>query len=155
MKRNFAVLITLYSIFLLYMMFFASGRQASDNTYFQLIPFNTIHIFFADTHIHKEDFLVNIIGNVFVFSPFGWLGLCVNRFNKIVPITQFFLFVIITIEITQSITGRGVADIDDVFLNTLGMLIGFYIFKFVTFKNIANIRFHFDLDRLYKLQTSI
>lgn len=42
-------------------------------------------------------------------------------------------------------SGRGVADVDDVFLNTLGMLLGYVLFKYATWKNIANIKFHFDL----------
>ncbi|WP_262151116.1 VanZ family protein [Chryseobacterium foetidum] len=144
MRRYFVVFISLYTIFLLYMMFFASGREASEVSYLQMRPFITIQHFFTDD-VDSEAFLVNIIGNVFVFSPFGWLGLCVRRFNSLVPITGFFLVVITIIESIQYISGRGVADIDDVFLNTLGMCIGFILFKYATWKNIANIRFHFEL----------
>ncbi|SIQ42414.1 VanZ like family protein [Chryseobacterium sp. RU37D] len=154
MKKNFAVLITVYTIFLLYMMFFASGREASEISYVQTTPFSTIRHFFIDSKIQNEAFLVNIIGNVFVFLPFGWLGLCIKRFNKIIPISIFFVCAISVIEIVQSISGRGVADVDDVFLNSLGMLIGFTIFKYVTLQNIANIRFYFDLDKQFQLQTS-
>jgi len=125
MKKCFAVLIFFYTIFLLYMMFFDSGREASDCFYFQLKPFYTIYIFFSDGHMKDKDFLVNIIGNIFAFSPFGWLGLCIRKFNRPFPITLFFIVIITLIEFTQYYTGRGVADIDDVFLNTLGMMIGF------------------------------
>ncbi|MFY1046908.1 VanZ family protein [Chryseobacterium sp. GP-SGM7] len=145
MKRYFAVFITIYTIFLLYMMFFGSGREASDISYVQTEPFITIQKFFKDSSIGKEDFFINIVGNIFVFSPFGWLGLCVKRFNKIIPTSLYFLLIITSVETLQYITGRGVADIDDIFLNTLGMLIGFFLFKYATWKNIANIRFHFQL----------
>lgn len=154
MKRYFAVGITLYTLFLLYMMFFASGREASEISYLQLKPFITIEKFFKDTHIGKEDFLVNIIGNVFVFSPFGWLGLCIRKFNHLVPAAFFFLIIISSIETLQYFTGRGVADIDDVLLNSTGMLIGFLLFKYATWKNIANIRFHFQLLDEKSLQTA-
>ncbi|MBD8084062.1 VanZ family protein [Chryseobacterium caseinilyticum] len=144
MRRYFVVFISLYTIFLLYMMFFASGREASEVSYLQMQPFITIQHFFTDD-VDSEAFLVNIVGNVFVFSPFGWLGLCIRKFNSLVPITAFFLVIITVIESIQYISGRGVADIDDVFLNTLGMCIGFILFKYATWKNIANIKFHFEL----------
>lgn len=145
MKRYFAVFITLYTLFLLYMMFFASGREASDVSYFQLKPFITIERFFTDSRIGKEDFLVNIVGNVLVFIPFGWLGLFFRKFNKLIPAAFSFLVIISLIETLQYFTGRGIADIDDVLLNSIGMLIGFILFKYATWKNIANIRFHFQL----------
>lgn len=145
MKRYFAVFIALYTLILLYMMFYASGREPSGISYLQLKPFITIEHFFTGDDINKEAFLVNIFGNVFLFSPFGWLGLCIKKFNRFIPITVFFLIAISIIESIQYITGRGVADIDDIFLNTVGMLIGFVLFKYATWKNIANIRFHFGL----------
>ncbi|MFL9835744.1 VanZ family protein [Chryseobacterium terrae] len=145
MKRYFAVFIALYAVVLLYMMFYASGREPSEISYLQLKPFITIEHFFTGNNIKAEAFLVNIFGNVFLFSPFGWLGLCIKKFNSFVPATVFFLIAISIIESTQYITGRGVADIDDVFLNTMGMLIGFFLFKYATWKNIANIQFHFKL----------
>lgn len=144
MRRYFVVFISLYTIFLLYMMFFASGREASEISYLQMRPFITIEHFFTDD-VDNEAFLVNIIGNVCVFSPFGWLGLCIRRFNSLVSITAFFLITITIIESIQYISGRGVADVDDVFLNTIGMCIGFLLYKYATWKNIANIKFHFDI----------
>lgn len=154
MRKYFVVFISLYTIFLLYMMFFASGREASEISYLQMKPFITIQHFFTD-NVDSEAFLVNIVGNVLVFSPFGWLGLCIRKFNSLVPITAFFLVLITIIESIQYISGRGVADIDDVFLNTLGMSFGFILFKYATWKNIANIKFHFELlDERKSLKTA-
>ena len=145
MKRYFGVFITLYTIVLLYMMFYASGREPSEISYIQHHPFTTIQHFFNDHNIDNQAFIVNIFGNIFLFSPFGWLGLCAKKFNRLVPITFFFLIMISIIESIQYFSGRGVADIDDVFLNTIGMLLGFILFKYATWKNIANIKFHFEL----------
>lgn len=155
MKRYFAVFIALYTIVLLYMMFYASGREPSGISYIQLQPFITIDHFFNDDNVDNNAFAVNIVGNIFLFSPFGWLGLCIKKLNKFIPITLFFLFAISTIESAQYITGRGVADIDDIVLNTFGMLLGFFVYKFVTFKNIANICQHFDLEKKTKSITTI
>lgn len=151
MKKYFAVFITVYTIVLLYMMFYASGREPSEIAYFQHKPFITIQNFFENNNIDNQDFIINIFGNIFLFSPFGWLGLCIKKFNRFLPITIFFLVAISIIESLQYFSGRGVADIDDVFLNTFGMLLGFVLFKYATWKNIANIRFHFDLLEKGKL----
>ncbi|MCY0977721.1 VanZ family protein [Chryseobacterium wangxinyae] len=145
MKRYFAVFIALYAVVLLYMMFYASGREPSEIAYIQHQPFITIQHFFNDHNTDNQSFIINIFGNIFLFSPFGWLGLCIKKFNRFIPLTVFFLIAISIIESLQYFSGRGVADVDDVFLNTVGMLIGFFIFKYVTWKNIANIKFHFDL----------
>lgn len=146
MKRYFAVFIALYTIVLLYMMFYASGREPSGISYIQLQPFITIDHFFNDD-VEENAFAVNIIGNIFLFSPFGWLGLCINKFNRFFPITLFFIVAISIVESAQYITGRGVADIDDIVLNTFGMMIGFVMYKYVTFKNFANISDHFDIEK--------
>ena len=145
MKRYFAVFIALYTVVLLYMMFYASGREPSGISYLQLKPFITIEHFFTGNNINNQTFIVNIFGNVLLFCPFGWLGLCINKFHQFAPVTIFFLISITIIESAQYLTGRGVADIDDIFLNTIGMLIGFLLFNYTTRKNIANIRYHFEL----------
>ncbi|SHM31238.1 VanZ family protein [Chryseobacterium polytrichastri] len=153
MKKYFAIFITTYTILLLYMMFYGSGREASEIGYIQIKPFHTIHLFFSGNHISSKDFIINIIGNIFLFSPFGWLGLTLKKFNHILPITLFFIVAITAIEITQYYSGRGVADIDDVLLNTLGMAIGFVLFKYVKWINLGNIKLHLDLvEEKYKLQ---
>ena len=126
-------------------MFYASGREPSEISYIQHQPFITIQHFLNDNNIDNQAFIVNIFGNIFLFSPFGWLGLCIKKFNRFVPITLFFIVAISIIESIQYFSGRGVADVDDVFLNTLGMLIGFVLFKYATWKNIANIKVHFEL----------
>lgn len=135
-------------------MFFGSGREASEVSYVQTQPFITIQKFFTDTKVGTDDFLVNIVGNIFVFSPFGWLGLYFRKFSQLIPATFSFLIIISLIESLQYLTGRGVADIDDIFLNTVGMLIGFFLFKYATWKNIANIKFHFELTDSKKMQTA-
>lgn len=153
MKKYFAIFITTYTLLLLYMMFYGSGREASEIGYIQIRPFHTIHLFFSGAHISSKDFIINIIGNIFVFSPFGWLGLIVKKFNSILPITLFFIVAITVIEITQYYSGRGVADIDDVLLNTMGMTIGFVLFKYIKWINLGNIKLHFGLtEEKYTLQ---
>ncbi|GGG43550.1 hypothetical protein GCM10007332_01310 [Epilithonimonas arachidiradicis] len=91
-------------------------------------------------NIFSEKFMVNIIGNILVFIPYGWLGILDKRLNNL-PLL-FFLFIswISMIELAQLYTARGTADIDDVFLNTFGMLIGYFALQVAKWFNLANIR---------------
>jgi len=139
MKRYYAVLIPFYTIFLLYMMFYGCGRHPEFG-FLQLNPLQSITYFLRYNKFFSEAFMVNIVGNILVFIPFGWLGLIIKKLNNL-PLL-FFLFIsgISIIELAQYYTARGTADVDDVFLNTFGMLIGYVGYKLATWLNIANIR---------------
>lgn len=128
MKRLFSMCIFPYTIFLLYMMFFASGRTEFTMGFIQINPFMTIRHFIAD-HVPLQDVAINLFGNFFVFAPYGLLGLKFPRLNNIALLTTGFILAIALIELTQYITARGTADIDDIFLNTLGMMFGYYIYN--------------------------
>lgn len=96
----------------------------------QLIPFETISKFFSKD-VSFYQFFINIICNIILFIPFGFLGLIFKSFNSINWLLPFFILVIICIELLQTITGRGYGEVDDVILNSLGMLIGYLMFKFL------------------------
>lgn len=127
MQRLYNIGIIPYTIVLLYMMFFASGRTEFTIGFLQLNPFQTIQHFLIDD-FQLEGSIINLIGNVFVFSPFGFLGLKFKTLNNIGILTPFFMLSIILIEFLQYTTARGTADIDDLFLNTIGMMLGFYTY---------------------------
>ena len=67
--------------------------------------------------------VVNVVGNIAMFIPFGWLlALLLPRWRVIVP-TMLGFALSISIEIVQTLTNR-VGDIDDVILNGLGAFLG-------------------------------
>ena len=142
-RRYYTGIIFIYTLFLLYMMFYGLGRHASDNRFLQLHPFQTIR-HFCGPNIKHQDFIRNIIGNIFVFSPFGWIGLSLKKFNKIGVLSFGFLIFICSVEFAQYFTGRGTADIDDVVLNTFGMLLGYGVLQATTQFNVFNIFQHLD-----------
>lgn len=145
MKRYYAVLIGFYTIFLLYMMFYGCGRHP-DYGFLQLNPFQSIKYFLNSHQLFSQAFMVNIIGNILVFIPYGWLGILDKRFNRLPLLLFVFISWISMIELAQLYTARGTADVDDVFLNTFGMLIGYSILKLVTKLNLANIRVELETD---------
>lgn len=74
-------------------------------------------------------FMQNILGNVLMFIPFGMF---LNAYFNIKRLPLFFITIIysLAIEITQLIIGR-VFDIDDILLNLIGSIIGWYLSKYI------------------------
>jgi glycopeptide antibiotics resistance protein len=73
------------------------------------------------------------MGSILLFIPLGFLlpvlNKKFNRFNKTIKIS---LALSLTIEILQYLFRVGQFDIDDIILNTIGSILGFYALK-VTF----------------------
>lgn len=73
----------------------------------------------------------NLFGNVIAFIPFGILLPLVHRGSK-----NFFIFLLNTlllvvgIELFQLFSAFGAFDVDDILLNTLGSIIGYFALLF-------------------------
>ena len=77
--------------------------------------------------ITSEYFLLNVIGNIALFIPFGYI---ISRYIKPKNILYILLIAICvstTIEIVQLNIGRSF-DIDDIILNVSGAIIGFLLY---------------------------
>ncbi|MGP4109033.1 VanZ family protein [Virgibacillus sp. L01] len=121
---------------LLYLTVFPStDATRSDWVGINLIPFNTIENYlflFSQGGISVAS--VNLVGNTAVFVPMGILLVLTNR--KI-SFTKMFLIGIgtsFTIEVTQLILSllkvlSRSFDVDDLILNTIGVMIGFAVIK--------------------------
>lgn len=75
----------------------------------------------------------NVLGNVAIFIPFGYLFPCLNKkfskfSNVLISTACFSLF----FEISQYILGVGSSDIDDIILNTIGGIIGYVLYKYIS-----------------------
>ena len=75
-------------------------------------------------------FFKNVVGNMIMFIPFGFFTSYFLKLKKIYSVFILTLLTSITIETTQLLIGR-VFDIDDILLNILGGLIGYFIFKII------------------------
>lgn len=71
-------------------------------------------------------FWFDFLGNIFCFVPFGlWLG------RRQVPFPLCMaagLGLSLLIEILQFVLGTGISDVDDLLLNTIGVLLGWILF---------------------------
>ncbi len=75
---------------------------------------------------------VNLLGNIVIFIP---MGLYLRVFQADKKWTVTFLWVLaatVAIECIQFIFGLGASDIDDVILNSLGGLIGIFIYHAIS-----------------------
>lgn len=128
LKKIYQLLIPFYTLFLLYLMFFGSGRSQYDINIVRLIPMFSTAGFVKETILWKT-IIINIFGNILMFVPFGFLGIVFPKLNNFWILIFDFLFAIIIVESLQYFTRLGVFDIDDVILNTIGVAIGFWIYK--------------------------
>ncbi|WP_301244330.1 VanZ family protein [Sporosarcina highlanderae] len=103
------------------------NRMSSVN----LIPFRTIMNYFqANEHVSgwSSVSLVNLLGNMFVFSPIGFfIPLLWRRMDSFKAILFIGFGVTCFIEGTQYFIGRS-TDIDDIILNTFGVIIGYGVY---------------------------
>lgn len=111
---------------------------SNANTRVNLLPFNTISQYFFQSNTSVSDWnsvsFLNVVANIFLFSPIGFfVPLLWKNWLSFRKILLLGLAVTCFIEFLQFFIGRS-TDIDDVILNTVGVMIGywvFYLFKFV------------------------
>ena len=95
-----------------------------------LIPFRTINYYISElsTGNAVEDnwnAIENIFGNIVIVLPIGYI-----LFQRKIHFFRGLLFSILLfagIELIQLFTLRGICDIDDLILNTCGVVIGYLI----------------------------
>ncbi|MFB9830336.1 VanZ family protein [Lederbergia wuyishanensis] len=109
----------------------------NDAAHVNLLPFSTISQYFFTTNANVDNWgglsLINIVGNIFVFSPIGiFVPILWRRLQTFPKILLLGLSVTCFIELVQLFIGRS-TDIDDVILNTMGVVIGYGIYVLLKF----------------------
>ncbi|MFO0954883.1 MAG: VanZ family protein [Isosphaeraceae bacterium] len=90
-----------------------------------LTPFRSMQI---DWTLGGRHLVVNFIGNIVAFLPFGvLLGRMLGPKASALRVTALAAGLSAAVELTQYLSGRRVADVDDVILNGLGALLGYLI----------------------------
>lgn len=109
-----------------------SFQMTNELASVNLIPFQTLHLYFTLVNDYIDDWgsvsLINLIGNVILFSPIGffvpYLWKTFRSFKRIILVG---LSATVLIETIQYFIGRS-SDIDDVLLNTFGVMIGYGLY---------------------------
>lgn len=129
-------------LFILYVMCLFEIVTLQDQNFglSNYIPFKEIFRY----EIGSSLFIKNIIGNVLLFLPYGYFAADYLKSKKVWPICLLTMLVTITIECVQLNIGR-TFDIDDVILNTLGGLFGYWLYRLI--ENIKT-----KLPRIFKTE---
>ncbi|WP_187355282.1 VanZ family protein [Paenibacillus tengchongensis] len=128
------LLLFFYAGTVIYWMFIGFGRTPDPEgpLQYNLEPLRTIKLYFnLDNGVSYGYRLVNLLGNVAVFVPFGFLlPLVRGRLRSIVRLTLYSVLWILLLECLQMLLHVGSFDIDDLLLNLLGVWIGYALLGF-------------------------
>lgn len=116
-------LIYLISIVYILCLFHVVTFQDSNYGVSNFVPFKEIFRY----SIGSDKFIKNVMGNIVLFIPYGFLASYFLNNKKLSIISILTIIVSLTIESVQYYIGR-VFDIDDIILNLLGGIIGFLFF---------------------------
>lgn len=140
-RRVLSVLFIVYLILLFYFLFFSEGfgrTRFGEEYRYNLTLFKEITRFIRYRHLlgFKAVF-INIAGNVIAFMPLGFFlpTLHPKKRNGIVVVIHCFLLSLL-VEVIQLVFRMGCFDVDDLFLNTLGGLLGYLTYFII--KTIRN-----------------
>lgn len=126
------ILFVCYMLFLIYFLMFSDwyGRAGKlEDYHYNLVFFQEIKRFWIyRQQIGMLSVFMNLAGNVLIFMPFGFfmaMGSCHPSFLRV---SFYGLLWSFSIEVVQLLTRLGSFDVDDMFLNTLGAMAGFFVY---------------------------
>ena len=131
------IIFAVYLCFLAYFLFFAesmgrTGRESTDYSY-NVELFREIQRFWTyREQLGTGAVLLNLLGNVAAFLPFGMLvPLFMKRGGRFLRTMLHGLLFSLGVELIQLVTRVGSFDVDDIFLNVTGCLIGYLIYRWL------------------------
>lgn len=123
-----------YLIVLSYFLFFSEyyGRTEQSSEYrYNLKLFAEIKRFIVyRSTLGMRTVVVNLAGNVLAFLPFGYILPILNQKNAhFLRILLMAMFCSGLIELLQLVYHVGIFDVDDIFLNTCGAVLGYFAYR--------------------------
>lgn len=92
------------------------------------IPFKTIKMYIR--YRSSLNSFANLFGNLFILTPLGiLLPFAWRKKHSVFLITAVGFLVSMAVETLQLVLGVGAFDVDDLILNTLGVIVGYVIYK--------------------------
>ena len=123
----------LYILFLLYFLIFSDwyGRTGVyDDYHYNFVPFQEILRYWNYRDQLGMLSFTNLAGNVLVFVPFGFLSAMASRKRSFLRTSLDGFLLSLMVETFQLLTMVGSFDVDDLILNTFGVMLGFLGFVF-------------------------
>lgn len=92
------------------------------------IPFKTIKMYIK--YADKLNSFENLAGNILAFVPFGFLlPLVRKKESNLADIFANAMILVVGIEVFQLFSAFGAFDVDDIILNCLGAVIGYFVYN--------------------------
>lgn len=140
-KRIFiGVVFTLYSVVLLYIWLFNGRGRLYDMPLLEyirrsvnFIPFVTVANYIKSIGtgtINLKTVFINLAGNIFLFTPLGFLLPAVfPKLRRLWKTMLTVFLIVLAVESLQLILQIGIFDIDDFILNAFGAVLGYGVWK--------------------------
>ncbi len=145
-KLILSVIFAVYCLALIYILFLRSEHRHLSyinylKTSYNLIPFKSIAYYFSrfvNDQMNFDTFIANMLGNSLLFFP---MGVLLPSFIPKVRGGKFIALgvgMLVAVELVQYFSTLGALDIDDVILNSVGLVLGY--FAFVLLSNVVKIK---------------
>ena len=137
------LLFVMYLALLCYLLFFSEtyGRTMDSGYRYNLELFKEIRRFWSNRDtLGFQSVVVNLAGNIVAFIPFGFFLALLFRVGKnMVSCVLVSALFSLLVESIQLYTKVGAFDVDDIFLNAIGGLVGFLLY-YIVWKPLVNKR---------------
>lgn len=99
-----------------------------------IIPFqSTYNYLMGSEYFNLNIILYNTIGNILIFVPLGiFLSFLFSRFRTFPKVMMIGFTITVSIELLQFFLQLGQFDIDDILLNTIGALLGYFVYMSIS-----------------------
>jgi glycopeptide antibiotics resistance protein len=134
-KISGACLFLIYLVGLIYFLFFAEnyGRGLPELAYsYNLRPFYEIRRYLTYREIlGARTVFLNLAGNIIGFMPFGaLLPILSKSVRNVWKVGLLSMEISALVELSQFLFQVGCFDVDDIILNTVGGVLGYFVFLF-------------------------
>lgn len=125
------LILTTYSTVVLYWLLLGRAIHSGGPLQYNLVPLKTVQLYLnMQNGVPLVNRLINLLGNVVVFIPFGiLLPLVSRRLNNGIRLTVYMACCILLLELMQMLLHAGSLDVDDLLLNLIGVWIGIVILR--------------------------
>lgn len=121
-----------YALILCFNLFLNGPYRVIGRRSFNLVPFKTINAMISNYGYIPDVAIVNLVGNVMAFAPFGFFMPII--FRKVAGIRKILLIGVgasLSAELIQFTFRLGAFDVDDIILNTIGTILGYVTYRAV------------------------
>ena len=126
------ILFVFYIVFVFYFLLVSEiyGRTGEMKDYhYNLVLFQEIMRFWNyREQLGMFPVLANLAGNILIFIPIGFFLPMASVYRTFGVMVFECFFISLVIEVTQLLTKVGCFDVDDLFLNTIGGMMGYLFF---------------------------